>query len=60
MDDNIIMEPYSIISGSDDTTSGGLVTSSSNNGELNLWRPSHILDFGNMSVGGYCLFFASF
>lgn len=54
MDDNIIMEPYSIISSSDDTTSGDLVTSSSNNGELNLWRPSHILDFGNMSVGGYC------
>lgn len=51
MDDNIIMEPYSIISGSDDTTSGALGTSSSNNGELNLWRPSHILDFGNMSVG---------
>lgn len=54
MDDNIIMEPYSVSSASDDTTSGTFGTSSNNNGELKLWRPSHILDFGNMSVGGYC------
>lgn len=54
MDDNIIMEPYSTISSLDDTTSGDLGTSSSNNGELNLWRASYILDFGNMSVGGCC------
>lgn len=51
MDDNIIMEPYSDSTGSDDTTSGALVTSSSNNGELKLWHPSYILDFGNLSVG---------
>ncbi|XP_063950728.1 lysine-specific demethylase JMJ21 isoform X2 [Daucus carota subsp. sativus] len=50
MDDNIIMEPSSVGSGSGDTTSGGLGTTYSK-GELNLWRPSHILDFGNMSVG---------
>lgn len=54
MDDNIIMEPYSDSTGSDDTTFGALVTSSSNNGELKLWHPSYILDFGNLSVGGYC------
>lgn len=53
MDDNIIMEPSSVGSGSGDTTSGGLGTTYSK-GELNSWRPSHILDFGNMSVGGYC------
>lgn len=53
MDDNIIMEPCWVSSCSNETTSGTgvLDNGSGDSGGLKSWRPSHILDFSNMSIG---------
>lgn len=53
MDDNIIMEPCSAGSSKNDASSGAglLYNGSGCSGGLKSWRPSHILDFSNMSIG---------
>uniref|UniRef100_A0A803MEA6 F-box protein n=1 Tax=Chenopodium quinoa TaxID=63459 RepID=A0A803MEA6_CHEQI len=50
MDDNLYLEPQSSIHLSDhsDNPSGN---GSMKNGEVQSWKPSHILDFSNLSVG---------
>ncbi|KNA15547.1 hypothetical protein SOVF_097330 [Spinacia oleracea] len=47
MDDNLYLEPLHCHDHSDNASGNG----SMKNGEAQLWRPSHILDFGNLSMG---------
>lgn len=52
MDDNVHMEPYSVTFSSSGTVADAcLVSSGSVNGDDKLWRPSHILDFSDLSIG---------
>ncbi|KAF6170322.1 hypothetical protein GIB67_043012 [Kingdonia uniflora] len=65
MDDNIYMEPYTSFSGESTPDVTSLVTNGSSgnvhNGssEQRNWRPSHLLDFSDLSIGE-CFFIACF
>ncbi|XP_043689976.1 F-box protein At1g78280-like [Telopea speciosissima] len=53
MDDNIHMEPYFLGSCLNENVpcSNGAMDCNSGNGEQRKWRPSHILDFSDLSIG---------